>query len=263
MSLQSCKKGPYHESNDSHDRQLKALHSMLEIPRIYDATDSNQIRDIDIIKTVNFNLRKPNLVVIHHTAQDSCKQTYKTFTDEKYQVSSHYVICKDGTITQMLSDYLRGWHAGRGSWGNITDVNSSSVGIELDNNGNEEFAEAQITSLLSLLGQLKADYKIEASNFIGHADMAPDRKVDPSQYFPWQRLAEHGYGIWYNIEDLEDVPDYFNTKLGLHTLGYSTADLSSAIRAWEIHYSDEETDQQMSEVELRKLYSLYKLKLGK
>src|SRR4030095_16852175 len=104
------------------------------------------------VGTTNFNLRKPNYVIIHHTAQKSCDQTLKTFTLTRTQVSAHYVICEDGTIHHMLNDYFRAWHAGVGKWGNNSDINSSSIGIELDNDGFEVFSESQINSLMTLLG---------------------------------------------------------------------------------------------------------------
>src|SRR3970282_2586854 len=109
------------------------------------------------ISTVNFNLRKPNFIIIHHTAQDSLQQTIKTFTLTETQVSAHYVISDNGKVVQMLNDYLRAWHAGTGSWGKNTDINSSSIGIELDNNGTEPFTELQMNSLLALLTKLKKD----------------------------------------------------------------------------------------------------------
>jgi N-acetylmuramoyl-L-alanine amidase len=96
------------------------------------------------IGTVNFNFCKPNFIIIHHTAQDSLQQTIKTFTVTRTQVSSHYVIADDGSVIQMLNDYLRAWHAGRGSWGKDTDINSSSIGIELDNNGTEVFLKHKL-----------------------------------------------------------------------------------------------------------------------
>ncbi len=94
--------------------------------------------------TVNFNLRKPNFVIIHHTAQNSCEKTLQTFTSDSTEVSAHYVICKDGTLHHMLNDYLRAWHAGASKWGNTTDINSVSIGIELDNNGVDSFTTAQL-----------------------------------------------------------------------------------------------------------------------
>jgi N-acetylmuramoyl-L-alanine amidase len=154
------------------------------------------------VGTTNFNLRKPNYVVIHHTAQDSTAQTLKTFTLTRTQVSAHYVIGRDGRVYHMLNDYLRAWHGGVARWGNNTDLNSCSIGIELDNNGTEPFAEPQITSLLHVLAGLKKDYGIPAANFIGHADIAPSRKNDPSARFPWKRLADSGFGLWYDAGPL-------------------------------------------------------------
>ena len=86
------------------------------------------------------------------------------------QVSAHYVICKDGTVHHMLNDYLRAWHGGIAKWGNNIDINSSSIGIEIDNNGFEPFSEPEITSLLKFLSGLKKAYNIPAANFIGHAE---------------------------------------------------------------------------------------------
>jgi N-acetylmuramoyl-L-alanine amidase len=154
------------------------------------------------VGTTNFNLRKPNFVVIHHTAQNSTDQTLKTFTLPSTQVSAHYVIGRDGRVYHLLNDYLRAWHGGAARWGNDTDINSSSIGIELDNNGTEPFAEPQLTSLLQVLAGLKKAYGIPTANFIGHADIAPTRKNDPSVFFPWKRLADNGFGLWYDAGPL-------------------------------------------------------------
>ena len=151
------------------------------------------LQDSPWIGTVNFDLRKPNFVIIHHTAQNGCPETLHTFTIPQSQVSAHYVICKDGTVHHMLNDYLRAWQAGLSKWGNNTDINSSSIGIELDNNGFEYFTDPQINSLLILLDTLKNKYKIPQENFIGHGDIAPGRKVDPNWRFPWKLLADHGF----------------------------------------------------------------------
>ena len=104
--------------------------------------------------TVNFNLRKPNYVIIHHTAQNSCEQTLRTFTLERTQVSAHYVVCRDGTIHHMLNDYLRAWHGGVSKWGSMTDINSASIGIEIVNPGHflgyPEFPDRQIEAVIEL-----------------------------------------------------------------------------------------------------------------
>src|SRR6476620_979020 len=186
----SCNRNPYASTNKQYKKSAKSLAKQMR------QSPSQQLIATapDWVGTTNFNLRKPNLVIIHHTAQNSCDETLKTFTQPSTQVSAHYVICKDGTVHHMLNDYLRAWHAGAGRWGNLTDINSSSIGIEIDNNGFEPFTEAQINSLLVVLRKIKKDNNIPAANFIGHADIAPKRKVDPSRYFPWQLLAQNGFG---------------------------------------------------------------------
>ena len=147
---------PYAATNKIYRRQAKAFAKELRTEPVADSFQA----PANWAGTTNFNLRKPNFVIIHHTAQNSCEQTLKTFTTEKTQVSAHYVICKDGIVHHMLNDYLRAWHGGAAKWGNSTDINSNSIGIEIDNNGFEVFTEAQINSLLRLLARLKKTYNI-------------------------------------------------------------------------------------------------------
>ena len=148
LVISACSRHPYTETNRAYKKQVKTISKQLkELPPVDSIFPAAWP-----VATVNFNLRKPNLVIIHHTAQNSCQQTLKTFTTKVSQVSAHYVICKDGTLHHMLNDYLRAWHGGIARWGSITDINSSSIGIEIDNNGFEAFTEEQITSLLYLLG---------------------------------------------------------------------------------------------------------------
>jgi N-acetylmuramoyl-L-alanine amidase len=171
LFIAACNRGPYSNTNKQYKKQAKEFSKIIKQAPPVDSLNSIG----SWVGTTNFNLRKPNFVVIHHTAQNSCAQTYKTFTTASTQVSAHYVICRDGTVTQMLNDYLRAWHAGAGKWGNLSDINSSSIGIELDNNGTEVFSETQLNSLLLLLENLKKAYNIPTANFIGHADIAPTR----------------------------------------------------------------------------------------
>ncbi|WP_281228450.1 N-acetylmuramoyl-L-alanine amidase [Flavobacterium aquiphilum] len=209
------------------------------------------------VGTVNFNLRKPNFVIIHHTAQDSIQQTVKTFTLQQTQVSAHYVIGRDGKVVHMLNDYLRAWHAGNGSWGKNTDINSSSIGIELDNNGTEPFSDAQINTLLALLTKLKKDYNIPTQNIIGHSDIAPSRKIDPSVLFPWKLLAANGFGVW-SDEVLPCPPDNFNAEQGLQAIGYNTKNLSAAITAFKLHFIQTEVNNILDEKTISTIYSIYK-----
>lgn len=209
------------------------------------------------IGTVNFNLRKPNFIIIHHTAQDSLKQTLKTFTMIESQVSAHYVIAQDGKVIHMLNDYLRAWHAGNSFWGKNTDINSASIGIELDNNGIQPFSDKQIMSLLALLTKLKKDYNIPIQNFIGHSDIAPTRKKDPSALFPWKLLALNGFGIWPD-DIMEPAPLNFNTELALQIIGYNTKNLPAAITAFKLHFIQGEVDSVLDEKTINTIYSVYK-----
>ena len=144
----SCKTGTYTDTNKAYKKQVKAFAKTI---REYPVKDSAGLNYADWVGTTNLSLRKPNFVVIHHTAQNSCEQTLKTFTQTKNPVSAHYVICRDGSVHHMLNDLLRAHHAGVSKWGNTIDLNSSSIGIEIDNNGSEPFTEPQINSLLTLL----------------------------------------------------------------------------------------------------------------
>src|SRR6476661_7497340 len=112
----SCSKSPYASTNREYKKQAKAFSKVIRQSPLKDSFDKTAW-----VGTTNFNMRKPNFVIIHHTAQNSCEQTLKTFTLPRTEVSAHYVICKDGTVHHMLNDYLRAWHGGVARWGNNTD----------------------------------------------------------------------------------------------------------------------------------------------
>jgi N-acetylmuramoyl-L-alanine amidase len=156
----------------------------------------------------------------------------------------------------MLNDYLRAWHAGISRWGNLTDVNSSSIGIEIDNNGSEPFTDQQVNSLLVLLGALKKNYSIPAANFIGHSDIAPVRKVDPNVTFPWQKLAEKGFGLWYGDTSKVMLPQGFNSLQALRIIGYDTRDSSAAIEAFKRHFETQDKSRTLSEGDKKILFDL-------
>jgi N-acetylmuramoyl-L-alanine amidase len=218
--ISSCASNPYATTNRSYKKQAKAYAKELKaIPGAKPGEEAYPQGDY-WVGTTNFNMRKPNFVVIHHTAQDSTAQTLKTFTLPRTQVSAHYVIGRDGKVYHMLNNSLRAWHGGSGSWGNNNDINSSSIGIELDNNGFEPFSEAQINSLLGVLAELKKDYHIPAANFIGHSDIAPTRKNDPNRAFPWKKLADNGFGLWYDAGILDSTQ---NTGLSDDTIALNIA----------------------------------------
>ena len=250
----SCSNNKYATTNRSYKKQAKAFASELKKqPADIDSTNAAVVW----AGTTNFGMRKPNFVIIHHTAQNSCDQTLTTFTLSRTQVSAHYVICKDGTVQHMLNDYLRAWHAGNGKWGNVTDVNSASIGIELDNNGYEPFTEAQINNLLVVLKALKKNYNIPTANFIGHADIAPTRKVDPNRLFPWQQLAQNGFGNWYDTANVK-TPENFNALQALRIIGYDTKDSVAAIKAFKLHFVQQDSVAIINEADKKIIYELSK-----
>jgi N-acetylmuramoyl-L-alanine amidase len=251
--MASCTTNKYAATNKVYKKQVKSFAKLLGEYPVKDsfATASPWVG------TTNFSMRKPSLVVIHHTAQTSCDQTLRTFTLPRTAVSSHYVVCKDGTVHHMLNDLLRGHHAGVSKWGGATDLNSSSIGIEIDNDGYEKFTPDQITSLLNVLGHLKRAYNIPQANFVGHADIAPGRKVDPNRNFPWEELARNGYGYWYDTTNVQ-VPDNFNALQALRIIGYNIANEKNAIQSFKIHFVQQDTTKMISDADKKILADLVK-----
>jgi len=248
----SCSSNKYAATNKVYKHQAKAFGKIISQSPVKDTYSKRSTW----VGTINFGMRKPNFVIIHHTAQNSCEQTLQTFTLPLTAVSAHYVICKDGTVHHLLSDYLRAWHAGLGSWGNDKDINSSSIGIELDNNGFDSFPAAQISSLLTVLDTLKLKYNIPESNFIGHADIAPTRKNDPNSKFPWQLLSQKGYGVWYDDTSKISLPDNFNSIQALRIIGYSVKDSSAAIEAFKRHFEMQDSSRILTDGDKKILYNL-------
>jgi N-acetylmuramoyl-L-alanine amidase len=256
LLLAGCKINPYKTTNKAYKRQARQYADIISQAPLTTMADSIPAPPY-WVGTVNFNLRKPNFVIIHHTAQNSCPQTLQTFTMTPTQVSAHYLVCRDGTIHHMLNDYLRAWQAGKSKWGNITDINSISIGIELDNNGFEPFPEIQINSLLHLLVSLKTTYNIPAANFIGHGDIAPTRKNDPSSQFPWKELADRGFGLWYADTTGVAIPQGFSSLVALRLIGYDIKDSSAAAQAFKRHF-EQDTLRSWGEPDEKILYTLFR-----
>jgi len=152
--------------------------------------------------------------------------------DEEAQVSAHYVIEEDGRVFALVPEDRRAWHAGISFWRGHTDINSRSVGIELVHPGHvwgyRPFAEAQIASLIALAHKVLKRHTIPARNVVGHHDIAPNRKEDPGELFPWRRLAEHGVGLWPGTDGATaksdpsyPVPSLLATQQALAAFGYS------------------------------------------
>ena len=140
-------------------------------------------------------------VIIHYTGMQSEIEAIKRLTNIKSKVSCHYFISRQGKITQIIDDKKIAWHAGKSKWKSYQNLNENSIGIELANKGHEfgyqNFTEKQIISLINLCTILKKKYLIKRENFLGHSDIAPLRKLDPGEKFPWKRLSKYNLGCWY------------------------------------------------------------------
>ena len=207
----------------------------------------------------NFDQRRPNFVILHQTTNDNAASALATLTDPQRRVSAHYLIGRDGALMQLVDEASRAWHAGESWWGGNTDLNSASIGIELDNTGEEEFAEAQIVALLALLGELRTRHRIPPANVLAHGDIAPTRKVDPGRLFPWRRLAQKGFGLWCETPP-SAAPVGFDAMLGLQALGYDIASPAAVRQAFRRHFTGIEADGELAPGEQALLYCLLQKK---
>ncbi|MBM7066667.1 N-acetylmuramoyl-L-alanine amidase [Actibacterium sp. 188UL27-1] len=126
----------------------------------------------------------------------SAKAALHRLCDPDHEVSAHYLIAEDGQCWHLVEEAARAWHAGKGAWGEVSDVNSRSIGIELANTGQHPFPEPQMTCLEGVMRRIMADHDICPERVIAHSDLAPDRKQDPGRSFDWQRLARGGLAVW-------------------------------------------------------------------
>lgn len=216
------------------------------------------------VPSPNVGERRAQLIVLHFTDENSVQNSIETLRtgNSGGPVSAHYLIGADGYIYQLVADAMRAWHAGAGRWGTITDVNSASIGIELDNDGNSPFAPAQINSLLRLLTDLTDRLGIPRTQVIGHEDFAPTRKIDPGPLFPWKQLADAGFGLWPQGL-LLDPPSGFDPWMALAAVGYPPDDRAAVVRAFHDHYrgvgsvaAGEETVDELDAIDRQILYAL-------
>ena len=154
-------------------------------------------------KTIKF-------IIIHYTGMQSERESILRLCNPKSKVSSHFLINQNGKIYRLIRDEQIAWHAGKSCWGRYKDLNKESIGIELVNKGHQygytNFKKKQILSLIKICKKLIKKYKIKKNNIIGHSDIAPLRKIDPGEKFPWKELAKNRIGIWhnYNLQQLKN-----------------------------------------------------------
>lgn len=197
-------------------------------------------------------------IVIHHTATNDAETALKLLTQKQYQVSSHYVIDKDGDVYKLVDEYKKAWHAGVSSWRGREGVNDYSIGIELVNNGFQAFPEKQMNALIELCLGIMDRHNIDQRNVVGHFDIAPNRKIDPNEFFNWKKLFENGIGLYSDVSaSSKDVLAYIGDKSDfvagvsdkLRGFGYKLskgdvydAELNAVIVAFKRHYSIESYD---------------------
>ena len=139
---------------------------------------------------------RPSLIVLHYTAMASAEAALARLCDPESEVSCHWLIDEAGRVFALVPEELRAWHAGAGSWGGAGDVNSRSIGIELQNDGRSPFPAPQMAALEALLAAVMERWGIPPAGVIAHSDLAPDRKADPGPRFDWRRLARAGLSVW-------------------------------------------------------------------
>ncbi|KAF0675389.1 N-acetylmuramoyl-L-alanine amidase [Profundibacterium mesophilum] len=150
-------------------------------------------------------MARPDLIVLHYTAMRSADAAHERLCQPEAEVSAHYLITREGALRSLVPEARRAWHAGAGRWGAVVDVNSASIGIELDNDGAGPFAAPLMRCLERLLSDVMARHDIPPERVIGHSDCAPLRKVDPGPRFDWRRLALGGYAIWPGIDGAPEL----------------------------------------------------------
>lgn len=175
---------------------------------------------------------RPDLVVIHYTAMPGFGEARERLCDPAAEVSAHYLIAETGHILALVPEEKRAWHAGAGAWGRVTDVNSRSIGVELQNSGDAPFPEPQMAALERLLASIMARWRIPAERVIGHSDMAPDRKCDPGPRFDWRRLARSGLAVWPGRGGDPTVP----LAASLRAIGYPEAAPATLLHAFRLRF---------------------------
>ena len=175
------------------------------------------------------------MVVLHYTGMPTGEEALARLRDPEAKVSAHYLIEEDGRVFSLVAEERRAWHAGVSFWKGERNVNAVSIGIELVNPGHEwgyrAFPEAQIAALIGLLGEIRERWSVPDARILGHSDVAPDRKQDPGELFPWARLAAAGHGLWVEpaaapgapLAEGDEGTGVFALQAGLTRLGYDSA----------------------------------------
>jgi len=164
---------------------------------------------VNFIPSSNFSAfkkkRSVEFIIIHYTGMRSLQSALERLLSRKHQVSSHYLISRNGKVFQLVKNNNVAWHAGVSNWFGFKNLNKTSIGIELENKGHryryENFTHKKIFKLIKILKILKKKFKVKNKNIVGHSDIAPDRKIDPGEKFPWKKLSENNLSIWHSLDE--------------------------------------------------------------
>ena len=212
----------------------------------------------------NFDQRTapPDMIILHYTGMRTGPEALARLQDPNApRVSSHYLVEEDGRIFRMVPEERRAWHAGLSFWRGRTDINALSVGIEIVNPGHEfgyrPFPDVQIDAVIALVADIRTRWQVPDINIIGHSDVAPGRKLDPGELFPWRRIAEAGHGLWAHSDPAPGAPlsqgmdgsGVFALQAGRHRLGYEPlpsgsydAETACIVRAFQRHWRPQKVD---------------------
>ena len=209
------------------------------------------LKKLKKIYSPNFDLPKRRsssikYLILHYTGMKNEKKALNRLTSPLYKVSCHYLINYSGEIINIVPDLYIAWHAGKSEWKKIKSLNKYSIGIEISNQGHDnkykQFKKKQIYSLFSLITELKKKYHLKNKNILGHSDIAPDRKKDPGEKFPWELMYKKKLTIWHNIMEkkLKKIRNKRCNKLevekfliNLHKIGYNAKNKISMIKAFQ------------------------------
>ncbi len=191
----------------------------------------------------------PDLIILHYTGMLAASAALERLCDPHAAVSAHYLLLEDGGIHALVAEEKRAWHAGVSAWQGREGLNDSSIGIEIVNpghgNGYRPFPEPQIAALVRLLHDVMARWSIPAACVVGHSDVAPDRKIDPGERFPWRRLAAEGIGLWPTAA-VAEMPDWRRARMLLRAIGYRPCrgpdDEALTLAAFQRHFRPDRVD---------------------
>ena len=220
---------------------------------------------VDIIEapSPNFDARTapPEILVLHYTGMPTGEDALNRLRDPEAKVSSHYMVEEDGRIFRLVPEERRAWHAGVSYWKGARNINGVSIGVEIVNPGHEfgyrPFPDAQIAALIALIGDIRGRWQIGDDRIVGHSDVAPERKDDPGELFPWKRIAEAGHGLWADAPPAPGEPlaegaegvGVFALQAGFTRLGYDLppsgkfdAATKAVVVAFQQHWRQDKVD---------------------